>query len=73
MCCSMTSGFTISTHVINTINALPPKERASISVALTTEFLLGHNPDDMLSPFERMLYTVIRFYVKRDSTRCQER
>lgn len=64
----MDLGFSISTHVINTINALPQKERIDISAALTAEFLLGEDPREHLNAFENILYTVIRYYVERDRT-----
>lgn len=68
----MNLGFTVSQHVINTINALPVSERAAVATALTCEFMLGEDPTKSLSPLENMLYTIIRFYVVRDRERGVE-
>lgn len=57
----------ISNHVIDTINALSETDRRAIAAAIVDEFVLGLNPDDALSPFQAMLYTLISHYVKRDS------
>lgn len=63
----MNSSLVISQHVMNTIRALPQEEREIISNALAREFLLGIDPESDLSPFQAMLYSVIRYYVKRDN------
>lgn len=63
----MNSSLVISQHVMNTIRALPKEEREIISNALAREFLLGVDPEGELSPFQAMLYSVIRYYVKRDN------
>lgn len=56
-----------SQRVINTINSLPEVEREAISTALASEFILGVVPgDDSLTPFQAILYTMIRSYVERD-------
>ncbi len=65
----MNLGFTVSPHVINTINALPASERSAICSALSCEFILGEDPQQLLNPVEYMIYSVIRFYVKRDSSK----
>lgn len=66
----MNPGFTISQHVINTINALPVAERTAVASALTCEFMLGEDPTRSLSPLQNMLYTIIRYYVVRDRERA---
>ncbi|MCM1292763.1 MAG: hypothetical protein NC111_02320 [Bacteroides sp.] len=64
---NVTNPVLISKHVINSINALPEEDRGAIAIALVEEMVLGNNPDDKLSPFQAMLYSMIRFYVKKDS------
>lgn len=56
-----------SPRVISTIQSLPEDERSAISSALASEFLLGIEPaEDALTPFQTLLYTMIRSYVERD-------
>lgn len=59
----------ISQHVINTVKSLPEADRKAIAEALAAEVLLGENPDTRLTPFQAMLYTMIKFYVDRDTNR----
>ncbi|MBD5314270.1 MAG: hypothetical protein HDS06_08680 [Bacteroides sp.] len=59
----------ISPRVIDTINSLQPSDRASITNALGMEFILGQNPDKMLTPMQSIIYAVVRFYVTQDSQR----
>lgn len=63
----MDASILISNHVINTINSLPQEERHAIAQALVSEMILGDASE--LPPVQEMLYSVIRFYVRRDSTR----
>lgn len=63
----MNSSIIISDHVINTINSLPAEDRNAIAQALATEMILGC--EAALAPVQKMLYSVIRFYVKRDSSK----
>lgn len=65
----MDKSIIISSHVVDTIKSLPESERAAIANALASELILGADPDAMLSPFQAMLYSIIRFYVKRDTER----
>lgn len=65
----MESSVIITKRVINTINSLPQSDRAPISNALSMEFILGQNPDEILSPTQKLLYSVIRFYVSQDTER----
>ena len=65
----MQSSIIISNHVLNTIQSLPESERAPIANALTSELLLGVNPEGSLTSFQMMLYNVIRYYVERDNRR----
>lgn len=67
----MDNSIVISSHVINTINALPIEERNAIAQALASEMILGADSNS-LSPMQEMLYSVIRFYVKRDSIRYKQ-
>lgn len=62
----------LSSHVIDTINALSETDRKAIAAAIVEEYILGCNPEDSLSPFQAMLYTIISYYVKRDSVRVAE-
>lgn len=57
----------LSPRVINTIKSLPDVEREAITSALASEFILGIEPsDDSLTPFQNILYMMIRSYVQRD-------
>ena len=67
----MDTSIIISSHVVDTIKSLPESERAAIATALASELILGNDPDEMLSPFQAMLYSIIRYYVKRDTERSQ--
>lgn len=57
----------ITPHVINTINSLPDEERTAIANTLAAELILGEKPEDLLSPMQEMIYSIIRFYVKQDT------
>lgn len=59
----------ISSHVIDTVRALPVKEREAIARALADEILLGNDPIDSLPPFQAALYSIITFYIQRDTAR----
>lgn len=59
----------ISQHVINTVKSLPEADRRAIAEALAAEIILDENPDSRLTPFQAMLYTMIKFYVDRDTNR----
>ncbi len=65
----MEKSIIISPRVIDTINSLSMADRAPITNALTTEFILGGNPDNSLSPNQQIIYAVIRFYITHDSER----
>lgn len=68
----MDKSIVISSHVINTINALTLEDRNAIAQALASEMILGSASCSILSPMQEMLYSVIRFYVKRDSTHYKQ-
>lgn len=59
----------ITQRVIETVRSLPESERKAIATALSDELILGIDPDSSLDNFQSMLYSIIRFYVKRDSER----
>lgn len=65
----MANSFFISVRVIDTVNSLPVSDRLPISNALTTEFLLGGDPNEGLTPIQAMLYAMIRHYVVQDTER----
>lgn len=65
----MNGSLVISQHVVNTIQSLPQEERVVISNALVSEFILGENPENALTPFQAMLYSVVRYYVKKDNAK----
>lgn len=67
------SSIVISPKVIDTVKALPESERKAIVEALAFDIFLGHNPDEILTPFQALLYTMIRRYVSRDSYRANSR
>lgn len=67
----MSQRFVISDHVIETIKALPTEEREAVSRALALELFAGGNPEEILTPFQAMLYSVIRYHVKRDTERAK--
>lgn len=73
----MQNSVIISQHVINTIKSLPDTDRKAIAYAMATEILLNENPCENLSGFQSMIYTMIKFYVDRDTQRhssdCQSR
>lgn len=62
----------ISSHVIESIKSLPDTDRRAVAMALANEMLLGLNPDEGLTPFQAMLYSIIQFHVRRDSARSVE-
>lgn len=68
----MEKSIVISSHVINTINALPIEERNAITQALASDMILGSNSCHTLSPIQEMLYLVIRFYIQKDSIRYKQ-
>lgn len=68
----MATPFYISPRVIDTITSLPAEDRIPISNALSTEFILGIDPTDMLTPMQAMLYAMIKFYVKQDTERNRQ-
>ncbi|MCM1071907.1 MAG: hypothetical protein NC210_09955 [[Clostridium] fimetarium] len=65
----MSNGFVITPHVLNTINSLPEQERLSIVCTLAGEMLLGIKRDEGLSPMEKVIYSIIRQYIERDTER----
>lgn len=69
----MNSSFIISPRVIDTINSLSNDDRAPISNALSREFILGQDPQELLTPTQSIIYAVIRFYVTQDTERHRER
>lgn len=64
----MNKAIVISPHVINTLRSLPSDERPNIASAIAGEILLG-NTAFKLEPIESMIYSIIRFYIDRDSAR----
>ena len=66
----MNASVVFSSYVINSVRALPETDRRAIANAIAGEFLLGTNPDDELSPFQSMLYTIMQYYIKRDTNRA---
>lgn len=62
--------FIITSRVVDAIRSLPASDRESISRALGNEFLLGLNPEELLTPVQAMVYAMIRFYVTQDTERA---
>ncbi|MDE5981679.1 MAG: hypothetical protein K2G92_01020 [Duncaniella sp.] len=67
----METNFVISPRVVNTINSLPAGEREVITTALAHELILGRDASELLSPFQGVVYAIIRSYVKQDTIRQQ--
>ena len=63
----MNQTIVLTPHVINTINSLPEDERVAVASAFVSEMIMGVNPDESLSPLQKMLYSVIKLYVQQDS------
>ncbi|MBQ7042245.1 MAG: hypothetical protein IJN66_06015 [Muribaculaceae bacterium] len=59
----------ITPHVINTIKSLPLDEQTAITGALVEELILDSHSKKALSPVQEMLYSIIKFYIKQDSTK----
>ncbi|MCM1028582.1 MAG: hypothetical protein NC342_03545 [Pseudoflavonifractor sp.] len=64
-----TPAMVITPHVASTISSLPADEQLAISSALAREFILGLDPEEALTPFQVMVYSMIRSYVCRDTRR----
>lgn len=64
----METNFIITPRVVNTINSLPAGERELITTALAQELILGRNAMELLSPFQGVVYAIIRSYVKTDNS-----
>lgn len=62
----MNHSILITPHVINTLKSLPVEERSAIANALAADMILGGDVTE-LSPYQQMLYSIIRFYVERDT------
>ncbi len=70
---AMNNPIVITPHVINTINSLPEDERVAVASAFVSEIIMGVNPEESLSPLQKMLYSVIRFYVQQDSAKLSQK
>lgn len=68
----MNRSIIITPHVINTLKSLPAKERTAITNALAEDMILGDVATG-LSPYQQMLYSIIRFYVDRDTMKFNNR
>lgn len=62
----MTQSVFFSTRVLDTINALPFDDRSTMAAALTSEFILGADVSGSLSGVQKMVYAIIRHYVRQD-------
>jgi len=65
----MNSPVVFSSRVLTTLNSLPVDERSTMAAALTSEFLLGVDASESLSAIQRMVYAIIRRYVRQDMKR----
>ncbi len=59
-------------HVINTIKSLPADEQTAIANALVRELILERDTGTSLSPLQEMLYSIIRFYIQKDSLKFSQ-
>lgn len=64
---AMNESIVISNRVLKSLQSMPCQERRLISQALTNELLLGEDPVKSLTPFQSILYTMIRFYIQKDN------
>lgn len=62
----MNGNIIISKRVIDTINALPFNEKKAITKALACELILGEDAAAELTPIQSMLYSIIKYYVRKD-------
>lgn len=58
-----------STRVLDTINSLPMDDRSTMAAALTSEFILGVDVADSLNGIQKMVYSILRHYVRQDMRR----
>ena len=58
-----------STRVLDTINSLPSDERSTMAAALTSEFILGEDVAGSLTGVQKMVYCILRHYVRQDMRR----
>ncbi len=58
-----------SSRVLDTINSLPFDDRSTMAAALTSEFILGTDVSGSLNGIQKMVYAIIRHYVKQDMSR----
>lgn len=64
---NMQKSLLLSPRVLSSIKNLPSSDREAISRAFTCEFILQDDPSSLLTPFQSIIYTMIRFYVMRDN------
>ncbi len=62
-----------SPRVIDTVSSLPAQDRIPVSNALSMEFILGIDPTDTLTPMQNIIYNMIKFYVRQDASRMEDR
>lgn len=67
----MENSLILSSRVIKSIKSLPVADRGAISSAITAEYILGDDPSYMLTPFQSMLYSMIKWYVEHDNAHLQ--
>ena len=65
----MDSSVVISKEVIRRVKFLPDCDRKAIANALVDEILFGISPEESLSPFQIMLYSIVQHYIRRDTAR----
>lgn len=62
----------ITSQVIDTIKSLPLEQREAIASAVAGVFILGDDYKRKLSPYQEMLFSIISFYVKRDTKKYRQ-
>lgn len=63
----MDQSLILSSRVIKSLRTLPVEDRNAITTAIISEFIGKENPEGCLTPFQSMLYSMIRWYVEHDN------
>ncbi|MCM1452222.1 MAG: hypothetical protein NC102_08180 [Clostridium sp.] len=67
----MKTAIYLSPRVLNTINALPENDRIAVASAIAGELILGDDDNSHLTPMQTLAFTIIRSYVKSDTSKLE--